>query len=168
MQKSALRPARTVCLLLILTASVSLALTGCGGGGAGVSASGGGDTFPANLPNYHTPEQWIALIETAGFQDYADLGRQLVREGKVTVVTPPTLDAQFNAYSWISDKEIWINAPMFTRYPDITQQATIFLHELIHIRSAESTHTGPWWSVQDQFAVYWQTHSLSPQQIAEQ
>jgi hypothetical protein len=44
---------------------------------------------------------------------------------------------------------------MFERYPTMLDQATIFLHELIHIRSGEVTHLGPWWVAQDQFRVYY-------------
>ena len=147
-------------LLLVLAALICLALSGCGGGGGPVS-SGGTATFPASLPNYHAPDEWLALLETAGLQEYADLGRQLVREGKVKVVSPPTLGAQFNAFSWIPEKEIWINAPMFSRYPLLSDQADIFLHELIHIKSGECTHLGPWWSALNQFTTYWQSHPLS-------
>ena len=145
-------------LLLAIVATV--ALTGCGGGGTGDSP---GPLAPqSNLPNYHSPEEWIALIETAGLMDYANLGRELLSEQRVKLVAPPLLDEQFNAYSWIADREIWINTPMFARYPGIVEQATIFLHELIHISSMQSTHTGPAWAAQDQFAVYWRNHPLSP------
>lgn len=157
MKRCSPSPARSSSLLLILAALISLTVSGCGGGSS-AGPSGGDVTFPANLPNYHAPEEWIALIEAAGLQEYADLGRQLVNEGKVIVVTPGTLDSQFNAFSWISDREIWINPPMFSRYPNVGHQATIFLHEMIHITSGEATHNGSWWSVQDQFATYLQTH----------
>lgn len=153
---------RSTWLLFVFVGLSALTLAGCGGGGEGLtdSVSSGKSTFPANLPNYHTFDEWLALIRVAGFSEYADLGAQLVSEGKVTVVMPPTLDASFNSYAWISQREIWINSPMFSRYPDIVHQATIFLHELIHIKSGESTHTGAWWSAQDQFATYWRNHPL--------
>jgi hypothetical protein len=142
---------------LVFAICVILGAPGCGGGG---STETGSTTFPADLPNYHTPEEWIAQFDAAGLQDYAYLGRRLVQEGKVVVVSPPTLDASFNAFAWTSEREIWINAPMFSRYPRVQHQATIFLHELIHINSGVSTHMGPWWSVQDEFAKYVQDHPM--------
>ena len=161
MTSSAPRSARHLWLLSVLVTVLSLTFAGCGGGG-GDTGSGGGNTFPASLPNYHAPSEWIALLEAAGLQEYADLGNQLIRDGKVKVVMPPTLDAQFNAFSWITDREIWINAPMFSRYPNAGLQATIFLHEMIHIKSGESSHAGPWWAVQDQFAAYCQSRTQNP------
>jgi hypothetical protein len=144
--------------LLVMMAFAAVLLSGCGGGGEMGAPSG---IQASDLPNYHSPEQWIALIETAGFEEYATLGRELVSEGRVKFVAPPTLDASFNAFAWTTEREIWINAPMFDRYPGIVQQATIFLHEMIHIATAESTHAGPEWAVLDQFAVYWRNHPLS-------
>lgn len=160
MARSILSPARSPWFLLALAVLIAYTLSGCGGGGGDVPGSSGG-SFPTNLPNYHAPEEWIALIQTAGLQEYADLGRQLVKEGKVKIVSPPTLDVSYNAYSWNSEEEIWINSPIFSRYPDIVQQATIFLHELIHIKYGEETHNGPWWSAQDQFVTYWRNHPLT-------
>lgn len=162
MQKFRLTPPHSACLLLIFAVVFCPVLSGCGGGGGGGGdVASGNVSFPENLPNYHAPDEWIVLLRAAGLQEYADLGQQLTAAGKVIVVAPPTLDADFNAYAWISDREIWINSPMYSRYPDIGHQATIFLHEMIHIKSGESTHTGPWWSIQDQFAVYWREHSAS-------
>jgi hypothetical protein len=95
------------------------------------------------------------MIAQAGFADYAALGSELLAAGRVSIVSPPDLDENFNAYAFINTREVWINEPMFTRYPDVVDQATIFLHELIHIRSGECTHSGPWWSAQSEFYTYW-------------
>ena len=95
------------------------------------------------------------MIEEAGFADYAELGSELLAAGRVRIVSPPELDEDFNAYAFINTREIWINEPMFARYPDVVSQATIFLHELIHIQSGECTHSGPWWSAQSEFYTYW-------------
>lgn len=143
-----------LCLMLgILLAAV----TGCGGGG-GVGLSGGSVNppgGPANLANYQALVQWASLIEQAGLPEYAALGRQLSSGGKAIFVSPPTLGETFNAFSWIAQKEIWINSPLFSRYPKATDQAEIFLHELIHLKSGEASHVGPWWSALDEYRQYW-------------
>ncbi len=94
------------------------------------------------------------MIDEAGLTEYADLGRELLAQGKVRIVSPPELSEPFNAFAWLNTREIWINTPMFERYPDVLDQATIFLHELIHIHSGECTHVGPWWSAQSEFRAY--------------
>lgn len=137
--------------LLAALAVVMMLVAGCGGGGGTTATETG---FPASLTNYHSPAQWCELIETAGLEKYAELGRKLEREGKIKFVKPPTLDAGYNAFSWIDEGEIWINSPLFANYPQIRDQAEIFLHELIHIDSGEATHEGPWWSAQAQFRAY--------------
>jgi hypothetical protein len=95
------------------------------------------------------------MIEEAGFADYARLGSEMVASGRVKMVSPPELGENFNAFAFVDTDEIWINRPMFDRYPDVVDQATIFLHELIHIKSGECTHNGPWWSAQGEFHAYW-------------
>lgn len=114
----------------------------------------------------NSPEQlvftWIYLIENAGFNEYAALAKYMMSEGRIKFVAPPMLDADYNAFTWLDTDEIWINKPMFTRYPNVLDQATIFLHELIHIKSREQTHNGPWWSAQDEFLAYYKEH---PQEI---
>ncbi|MGC9319601.1 MAG: hypothetical protein ACP5KN_16340 [Armatimonadota bacterium] len=104
------------------------------------------------------------MIEEAGFPEYAELGRELLADGQVKLVSPPTLEAGFNAFAWIDAREIWINEPMFERYPDVVDQATIFLHELIHIKSGECTHLGPWWSAQSEFHSYWTNRQTTQSQ----
>lgn len=37
----------------------------------------------------------------------------------------------------------------------LTIAALLLLHELIHVRSGEQTHLGPWWSAQDEFRRYY-------------
>jgi hypothetical protein len=112
-------------------------------------------------------EEWIAMIEDAGMAEYAELGRELLAQGRVRIVSPPLLDAGFNAFAHINTREVWINTPMFDRYPDTLDRATIFLHELIHIRSGEITHNGPWWSAQDRFRVYYRDLQTSAVAVAE-
>ncbi len=158
MIRRTLSPSCRIRFMLSLATLLSVVLSGCGGGvTAGLPHEDA--TFPANLPNYHAPEEWIALLEQAGLREYAALARELVRDDKVIVVTPAQLDGQVNSFAWITEREIWINAPMFSRYPDIGHQATIFLHELIHIQSGEASHEGAWWAIQDQFAVWWADRS---------
>ncbi len=99
--------------------------------------------------------EWIEMIDEAEMTEYAQLGRDLAAQDRVRFVSPPTLDANFNAFAHIDTREIWINEPMFERYPDVLDQATIFLHELIHIYSGECTHSGPWWSAQSEFRAYY-------------
>lgn len=144
---------RRVSVSLLFAAGVGMTvLAGCGGGGGVTSPADTG--FPANIANYNPPSRWIELIEAAGLSEYATLGRQLEAAGKITVVGPAALDESYNAFSWIADRKIWINSPMFGRYPDVMDQAEIFLHELIHIQSGEMSHQGPWWSAQSQFRTW--------------
>jgi hypothetical protein len=144
-------------LLLIVT---GFALAGCGGGGGTGATDPGGIIFPANVPNVHQPDEWIALIEAAGFQEYADLARELLTQRKIRFVRPPTLMSNYNAYAFVPERMIWINEPLFERYPDIVQQAAIFLHEMVHVSSGELSHVGPWWKTTDDFEAYWQSHPL--------
>lgn len=133
-------------------------LAGCGG-----SVGDTGDTLPGGLPDPPTEmrptaalaNDWIAMIEEAGLCEYAQLGRELLAQDRVRMVAPPMLDADYNAFAHVNTREIWLNRPMFERYPTMLDQATIFLHELIHIRTGEVTHLGPWWVAQDQFRVYY-------------
>ena len=110
---------------------------------------------PANLPNYHSMEELLHLIEMAGIDDYAAFGRSLLRAGKVKIVSPPDLPENYNAYAWIREGEIWINTPMFQRYPNIIDQATIFLHEMVHIKWNIVTHEGPMWHVLSDFRRFY-------------
>lgn len=145
-----------VSILCIVAASI----TGCAGGGGGAVVDTPATNNGIDPANSFDPAAWIELIEAAGtqnpvFYEYAELGRQLVAQGNVVIVSPPTLDESFNAFSWIVEREIWINEPMFTRYPSVIDQATIFLHEMIHIMTGEVTHAGPAWSLQDEFAMFY-------------
>lgn len=118
--------------------------------------------YPTNTPHYPltTMEQkllvdeYIKIIKKAGFPDYADLAADMQRKRKIIFVRPPGLTEEFNAWADIQTKEIWLNKPMFDRYPHIAHQTTIFFHELIHIKSTELTHFGPWWKDQDVFAMW--------------
>lgn len=161
-QQGRRRRAFTACVVL-LTGTL---LVGCGGDGQFTdmnigSAPAGPDPSPTVSPATAQVNEWIDMIEEAGLTEYAQLGRELLAQGKVRIVSPPTLDAGFNAFAWIDIREIWLNTPMFERYPDVLDQATIFLHELIHIRSGECTHRGPWWSAQDEFRVYYRDTSTT-------
>ncbi len=78
------------------------------------------------------------MIEEAGFADYAKLGSDMNAAGRVRLVSPPSLGENFNAYAFINTREIWINRPMFARYPTVVEQAN-----------------GPWWSAQSEFYQYW-------------
>ena len=146
-------------VLLLTAAACSVMLTGCGGGSAGAmtapAAPPASQTTGSDIPNYNPPSTWISMIEEAGFADYARLGSEMVASGRVKMVSPPELGENFNAFAYVDTKEIWINRPLFDRYPDVVDQATIFLHELIHIKSGELTHNGPWWSAQGEFHAYW-------------
>ncbi len=136
-------------------------LAGCGGASPPVKdGSETTPTEPSRTPDTttHTAQvtnEWIDMIDQAGMADYAQLGRDLLAQNRVKIVSPPTLGERFNAFAHINTREVWINTPMFERYPDVLDQATIFLHELIHIHSGEMTHNGPWWSVQNEFRVYY-------------
>lgn len=150
----------TYSLIFVLCLTVVM-LAGCGGGEMPAASPSYGNSrgYATDIPDFHSPEEWIELLEVAGaanptFYEYADLGRQLLANDKVKFVSPPTLGDQFNAFCWIEDQVIWINEPMFARYPDVIEQATIFLHEMIHIKSGEVTHDGPWWSLQNEFETY--------------
>jgi len=159
-----LLPSRRLILwgALAIVAVTPLLLAGCGGDFAlpdSQSTPAAPQTPAWDVPNYHSPDQWIEMIAQAGLSRYAALGRALVSQGRVILVTPPMLDHNYNAYAWLDTEEIWINAPMFERYPDVLDQATIFLHELIHVDSTEQTHFGPWWSAQSDFRAYFATRS---------
>jgi hypothetical protein len=106
-------------------------------------------------PTATVVKEWIAMIDEAGMTDYAQLGRELLAQDQVRIVSPPELAPDFNAFAYINTREIHLNTPMFERYPDVLDQATIFLHELIHISSGECTHSGPWWSAQSEFRTYY-------------
>lgn len=149
--------ATTVGLAIVTGVVVIFSISGCGGG-----ATGGTLASDASLPNYHSPEEWISLIDQAGLTEYAALGRELSAQGRIRLVSPPLLDARFNAFSFLTDREVWINTPLFTRYPSLVDQTTIFLHELIHIAHNEASHNGSWWSAQDQFTNYWRDHPVTP------
>lgn len=154
---------------LMIAAASPLLLAGCGGGSALPPAqlNPAAPQRPAwDVPNYHAPDQWIEMIAQAGLSRYAALGSDLVSQGRVRLVAPPTLDANYNAFAWLDSGEIWINRPMFERYPDVLDQATIFLHELIHIDSTEQTHLGPWWSAQSEFRAYFATRSQTTAALA--
>jgi len=153
---------RSLWLLPVALGLSVLALTGCGGGGTTDTASTGGTMFPSSIPDVHQPEEWVSLIDAAGFPEYAALGRQLIANRTILLVSPPTLPENYNAYAFIPERRVWINSPMFTRYPNIVQQAAIFLHEMVHIKTGESTHNGEWWAIPDQFEAYWRSHPLSP------
>lgn len=155
-------------LLTAVMIVVATLMTGCGGGGTPAGAVS--ETAPAKdaqAPQTLTPasamvNEWIEMIDEAGFCDYAQLGREMLQQGRVIIVSPTTLGDNFNAFAHINTREIWLNTPLFERYPDVLDQATIFLHELIHIHSGEATHNGPWWSHQDEFRVYYrnlETHA---------
>ena len=150
---------RLTCALLLAAAACSTLMTGCGGAATGATTSPASppasQTRTMDIPNYHAPSEWVSMIAQAGFTEYAQLGSSLIARGRVSIVSPPTLPESFNAYAFIYDSEIWINEPMFARYPDVLSQATIFLHELIHIHSQEASHEGPWWSAQNEFYTYW-------------
>ena len=118
---------------------------------------------PTPIPppaNYHSPTACVNLIRLAGFEAHAKIIDGMIAAKKIILVTPPTLNDSINAYAWIPQKEIWINTPLFARYPDIREQASIILHEVIHIESQEQTHEGPMWKDIQVFEVYWQTHPL--------
>lgn len=149
-----------IALCTVLLTGVYLA--GCGGaeqaitGGVGAIPSETSPTPDAMTPTAAVANEWIEMIDDAGMTEYAQLGRELLAQGRVRVVSPPRLDVSFNAFAYINTREILINTPMFERYPDLLDQATIFLHELIHIRSGELTHSGPWWSAQSEFRAHYQ------------
>lgn len=98
---------------------------------------------------------WCDMIEEACLSDLAALGRRLHAQGRVRFVRPPYLDAEFNAFSDLQAGEVLLNEPMWTRYPDRLDRATIFLHELIHLHSGELSHYGPWWAAQEMYRQYW-------------
>lgn len=98
---------------------------------------------------------WCDMIAQAGLPDYAAEGKELLRQRDIYLVSPPRLDARYNAFTWFPEAVIWINTPMFDRYPRIADQAEIFLHELIHVRSQEMSHSGPWWSALTTYRSYW-------------
>ncbi|MFP4250940.1 MAG: hypothetical protein ACLFU7_14865 [Armatimonadota bacterium] len=148
----------------VVTCAVLLAgiyLTGCGGadlsmGEEEVTTPSEPTRTPSGTSTINAlADDWIDMIEAAGMGEYAQLGRELLARGNVRIVSPPELDARFNAFAHINTREIWINTPMLQRYPDVLDRATIFLHELIHIRSGEVTHGGPWWSAQSEFRAYY-------------
>ena len=98
---------------------------------------------------------WCDMIEQAALSEYANLGRRMHAQGRVRFVRPPALDAEFNAFADVRAGEVWINEPMWSRYPDRLDRATILLHELIHLHSGELSHYGPWWADQERFRQYW-------------
>jgi len=101
--------------------------------------------------------EWLDMIAQAGLTEYAQLGREMLERGAIEVVEPPRLDARFNAWTFLGARpHVWLNAPMWERYPDRIDRATILLHELIHVRSGEQTHLGQWWSAQDEFRRYYE------------
>lgn len=100
-------------------------------------------------------QTWCDMIEEACLSDLAALGRRMHAQGRVRFVRPPLLDAEWNAFADVRAGEVLINEPLWSRYPDTLDRATIFLHELIHIRSGEMSHYGPWWAAQEMFRQYW-------------
>jgi hypothetical protein len=114
---------------------------------------------PPEKPNTRVAQvrEWLDMIDEAGLSDHADLGRTMLAEGRIEFVTPPTpLPSEFNAWADLREpRRVLLNEPLWERYPDTLDRATILLHELIHIRSGEQTHRGPWWSAQTEFRRYW-------------
>lgn len=151
-------------LMLVAGTGGALVISGCGGGTMAPAQYPAPPTQTSSrpdIPNYHAPTEWIEMIATAGLGEYAELGRTMLAEGRVRIVAPPVLDANYNAFAWLDANEIWINEPMFARYPDVLDQATIFLHELIHVKSTEQTHFGPWWSALSEFRAYYEQRPQS-------
>lgn len=150
--------------IILVAVAGSVLLGGCGGAAvvpAQESATPAQPSHRSDIPNYHAPSEWVEMIAAAGLAEYAALGRRMLDEGRVRIVAPPSLDANYNAFAWLDSNEIWINEPMFERYPDVLDQATIFLHELIHIKSTEQTHLGPWWSAQSEFRARYVAQSTA-------
>lgn len=141
-------------------------LSGCGG--ASSETIDDGRTAPGRVPDAPpaprsttaVANEWIDMIEEAGLTEYAELGREILRTGSLRIVSPATLNADFNAFAHINTREIWISTLMFERYPSDLDQATIFLHELIHIKSGEITHLGPWWSAQSAFRAFYRDREI--------
>ena len=140
-------------LFILMVVFISLFLIGCKNDKPAVAQV----PIPAN---YHTPTSYANLIRIAGFEKYAQISEDIIDKQGVILVQPPTLPENYNAYAFIPKRSIWLNTPMFVRYPTIQEQAAIFLHELVHIASQEQTHNGLWWADVDKFEKYWSTHPL--------
>jgi hypothetical protein len=144
-------------------------LAGCGGGSSSPSPSpSASQTQSPSLalsPNYHSPAELLALINQAGFPDYAKLGEDLLAAGKLQVVAPPTMPSDFNGYTDLLAGTIWISTLMYGRYPAERDQACILLHELIHLKTGEASQSGPEWAVLDEFQQVMDT--LQPRPAAD-
>lgn len=81
----------------------------------------------------------LSIISDAGMVDWAAFGKRLQANGRIRVVDETVLPPEFNAYSFVRERVIWINGVMFQRYDKI-EQAEILLHELVHIKTGELTH----------------------------
>ena len=101
-------------------------------------------------------EVWIGMIEEAGLTEYSEIGWELWKAGRIQFVRPPYLSEEFNAWAdFHYPYTILINEPMWTRYPERLDRASILLHELVHIRTLEMTHYCPYWTDVARFREYW-------------
>ena len=122
----------------VAAGSVAL-VAGCGGGADSSRTAGRSEVAAAGRVD-RAMEGLLGIIEQAGMGDYAAYGRDLQARGRLRIVTTDQLDPALNAFTWNTDDCIWYGEIAFTRY-DRVDQAEILLHEMVHLRTGEVTHT---------------------------
>lgn len=80
--------------------------------------------------------------------EYVTLGRELHRQGRI-VVLPDAVMAGMLGFADFVTGRIELSEGLFA-YP-LDRQGYVLLHELIHLRSGEQSHAGPWWGTLDEY-----------------
>jgi len=86
--------------------------------------------------------------ELAEGAEYVELGRELHRQGRI-VVLPAGAMAGMLGFADFTTGRIELSEGLFTYQLD--QQGYVLLHELVHLRSGEQSHAGPWWEVLNEY-----------------
>lgn len=83
--------------------------------------------------------------------DYVTLGRTLHRQGRI-VILPARAMAGMLGYADFATGRIELSEALFAYPPD--RQGYVLLHELVHLRSGEQSHAGPWWGTLDEYDAH--------------
>ncbi len=105
------------------------------------------------LAGCRAPEDRVAevltyLDATGVGAEYVALGRTLHRQGRIQVL-PAGAMAGMLGFADFTTGRIELSEALFA-YP-LDRQGYVLLHELIHLRSGEQSHAGPWWGTLDEY-----------------
>lgn len=121
---------------------------------AALLSAGCRDEQPPEPPPARVPPQVgeaLAQIAASGVaDDYAALGVTMLKRGQIVVVAEPAGVPGYLGWADLTPPAHIELAERLMGYPP-EQVAYVLLHELVHIRSTEQTHLGPWWGVLDDY-----------------